>query len=73
MSQFILPLARSLIRTNQEIVMEALMLLVVLAVTSYATVRYRQNVRMIMGAMLVASIGVTFADLLSSKGNEVSA
>jgi hypothetical protein len=73
MSLFILPIPKALVRTNVEIGVEIAMLLAVLAATSYATVKYRHNVSVIVGAMLVASVGVTIVDLASSKGGQVEA
>ncbi|HET9961081.1 MAG TPA: YidC/Oxa1 family membrane protein insertase, partial [Nitrospiraceae bacterium] len=73
MSLFILPIPKALVRTNLEIGVEIAMLLAVLAATSYATVRYRHKVSVIVGAMLAASVGVTIVDLASSKGGQVEA
>jgi YidC/Oxa1 family membrane protein insertase len=70
MSQFILPLPNGLLRTGREIALESTILLLIFGVTSYATVRHRQNVTYAVAAMLAASLCLTVTDLYLAKGDK---
>jgi hypothetical protein len=73
MSQFLLPFPKGLMRTSREILVEVIILFLVLSVTSYATIKYRQNMTYVIGAMLVTTICVTAADIHRANGDEVVA
>lgn len=72
MTQFMLAFPQGLRRTNQQIITEVVVLLAVLGGTSYATLKFRQNVTYVIGAMLVTSACVTTVDLHQAKGAAAS-
>jgi YidC/Oxa1 family membrane protein insertase len=71
MSQFRLPLPNGLLRTGREMALEIAILLLIFGVTSYATIRYRQNVTFIVAAMLIASLCLTVTDMYLAKRHKV--
>ena len=73
MTQFTLADSEGLMRTSYEIVEEIVTLLVMLGAISYATIKHRQTVTYVVGAMLVTSMCVTAADIHGAKGDSIAA
>lgn len=71
MTHFLLAFPQGLQRTTQQVLTEVILLLAALAGASYATLKFRQNVTYVIGAMLITSIVATGIDL--QRGKEASA
>lgn len=73
MTHFILHIPEGLVLASYEIVAEIAALLVLFGAASYATIRYRQEVTYVVGAMLATSLAVTAVDMHGAENNAAAA
>lgn len=68
LSQFILSMPAALNRTEYETLAEIALLFILLGATSYVTIRHRQKVYYVLGAMLIASACATVVNVYRGSG-----